>query len=187
MPRNADAGRAGCRVNAVLFVSDMKRRLSRSEWDQMKVAYASGAGLRELARNAEIPDRTVLARAKREGWTQQIQTAKATAAKSAPEEPTPFKSAAITMQQRGERYQQRIAGVSEKVLSHLESLKPAEILDRAREIELQDRWSRRNYGLDNQPPSGGPINIAFLANPSAVQIVAKPANDPKELKDAQSS
>jgi hypothetical protein len=40
-----------------------------------KTAYAAGIGLRELARNMEIPAGTVLARAKREGWTQQIAAA----------------------------------------------------------------------------------------------------------------
>jgi len=46
----------------------------------MKTAYASGIiGLREIARNMGIPEGTVLARAKREGWTREIQNAKALA------------------------------------------------------------------------------------------------------------
>ena len=49
-------------------------------WQQMKTAYASGIiGLREIARNMGIPEGTVLARAKREGWTREIQNAKALA------------------------------------------------------------------------------------------------------------
>ena len=50
--------------------------LSKETWEQIKTAYAAGIGLRELARNMEIPADTVLARAKREGWTQQIAAAK---------------------------------------------------------------------------------------------------------------
>jgi hypothetical protein len=46
-------------------------------WEQIKTAYASGLGLREIARNMGIPEGTVLARAKREGWTREIQNAKA--------------------------------------------------------------------------------------------------------------
>jgi len=135
------------------YFMPMTKRLSRHEWDQMKVAYASGVGLRELARNASIPSGTVLARGQRECWTQQIQTAKAVATKlKCSEEITPFESAAVAVQQRGEKYSERMAGISEKVVPHLESLEPADILDRAREIELHDRWSRRNYGLDSQPP-----------------------------------
>jgi hypothetical protein len=45
----------------------------------MKTAYASGIGLRELARNMGIPEGTVLARSQREGWTRQIQIAKSEA------------------------------------------------------------------------------------------------------------
>jgi hypothetical protein len=76
------------------------------------------------------------------------------------------------MQQRGEKYAERMAGISEKVMPHLESLEPADILDKAREIELHDRWSRRNYGLDNQPPSNGVVNLSILCNQSAVQVVS---------------
>ena len=47
-----------------------------STWAEIRTAYASGLGLRELARNMGIPAGTVLARSKREGWTQQIATAK---------------------------------------------------------------------------------------------------------------
>ena len=47
-------------------------RVSKDTWQQIKAAYAAGIGLREIARNMNIPEGTVLARAKREGWTQQI-------------------------------------------------------------------------------------------------------------------
>ena len=53
-----------------------KTRIPRELWGQIKTAYASGIGLRELARNMQVPAGTVLARAKREGWTQQIAAAK---------------------------------------------------------------------------------------------------------------
>jgi DNA invertase Pin-like site-specific DNA recombinase len=54
----------------------MRRTITNEIWEQIKTAYASGLGLREIARNTGIPRGTVLARAKREGWTQQIQNAK---------------------------------------------------------------------------------------------------------------
>jgi uncharacterized protein YjcR len=59
-----------------------RRRNSLERWEQIKTAYASGIGLREIARNLGIPEGTVLARAKREGWTQQIRSAAALAAPS---------------------------------------------------------------------------------------------------------
>ena|SRR5439155_18920132 len=54
-----------------------RRAISSETWQQIKTAYASGIGLREIARNMGIPEGTVLSRAKREGWTQQIESAKA--------------------------------------------------------------------------------------------------------------
>ena len=54
-----------------------RSRISSDRWEQIKTARASGIGLREIARSMGIPEGTVLARAKREGWTRQIQSAKA--------------------------------------------------------------------------------------------------------------
>ena len=61
----------------------VRSRVSADVWQQVKTAYASGIGLREIARNMSIPEGTVLARAKREGWTQQIQSIKALAKRKA--------------------------------------------------------------------------------------------------------
>jgi len=156
------------------------RRISALTWAEIRTAYASGIGLREIARNMGIPAGTVLARSKREGWTQQIAQAKLIerpelarelAKSDAINAITPMQSAAITMQERGQRYTERMAGVSEKLLPHLESMQPGAILDSARDIEQLDRVARRNYGLDNQPQIGGLINVAIMTNRAAVQVV----------------
>ena len=47
-------------------------RISRETWEQVKIAYAAGAGLREIARKMNTPEGTVLAHAQRKGWTRQI-------------------------------------------------------------------------------------------------------------------
>jgi hypothetical protein len=57
----------------------LRSRISSECWEQIKTARASGIGLREIARNMGIPEGTVLARAKREGWTRQIESSKALA------------------------------------------------------------------------------------------------------------
>lgn len=160
----------------------MNTRRSSAFWDQMKTAYAAGTGLRELARNADVPAGTVLARAKREGWTQQIATARLIdrpnlardlARPDTINAITPMQSAAVTMQQRGERYVERLAGISERVLPHLESMEPGEILGNARNFEQFDRVARRNFGLDSIPPSGGLINVNVLTNQAAIQVIPK--------------
>jgi len=80
----------------------MRNKISPEDWNQIKTAYASGLGLREIARNMNIPQGTVLARAKRGGWTQQIQAAKQALAltQSNAITPTPMQSIAALMQER---------------------------------------------------------------------------------------
>jgi hypothetical protein len=53
----------------------VRNRISSDIWEQIKTGYAAGINLREIARKMAIPEGTVLAHAKRHGWTQQIQVA----------------------------------------------------------------------------------------------------------------
>jgi hypothetical protein len=53
----------------------MRRKITQETWEQIKTGYAAGINLREIARKMNIPEGTVLAHAKRHGWTQQIQVA----------------------------------------------------------------------------------------------------------------
>ena len=105
-------------------------RLSNDTWQQIKAGYAAGIGLREIARNMNVPEGTVLARANREGWTQQIAAAKQAVALTQSNAITPRQcnQSRQWMQERGERYRDRIAEVSERVVSHIEAMCPDEIL-----------------------------------------------------------
>jgi len=158
----------------------MRRQISVETWEQIKTAFASGIGLRELARNMGIPAGTVLARSKREGWTQQVAWAKLIerpelardlAKSDAINAITPMQSAAITMHERAKRHVARMAGITDKVLPHLESMEPAEILDSARNLERFDYVARRNYRLENLPADTGPLSISLLGTHNAVQII----------------
>ena len=60
-----------------LATQTVRNRISADIWEQIKTAYAAGIGLREIARKMNIPEGTVLARAKREGWTREVNNAKA--------------------------------------------------------------------------------------------------------------
>src|SRR5215475_14014143 len=53
----------------------MRRKIPNETWEQIKTGHAAGVGLREIARKMNIPQGTVLAHAKRHGWSQQIQVA----------------------------------------------------------------------------------------------------------------
>lgn len=152
----------------------MRRAISSETWDQIKTAYAAGIGLREVARNMQLPAGTVLARAKREGWTRQVQIAKSVVQPQQSDAITPMQSAAVSMQQRGERYTERIAGISERVTGHIETMKPAKVLDSIHEVEKFDRMARRTYGLRDDRAPSGILAVNILTNHAAVQFVAEP-------------
>jgi hypothetical protein len=133
-------------------------------WEQIKTAHASGIGLREIARNMGIPEGTVLARAKRKGWTREIQNAKALAKRDDTSTAiTTFEAVSATMQQRGERHLGHMANIVEKTLPHVEALEPGAILDRIDDVETLDKIGRRTFGLsDGDAPGQVMINIALL-------------------------
>ncbi len=152
----------------------VRSRISAEQRDQIKTAYASGIGLREIARNMDIPEGTVLARAKREGWSQQIESAKALAKRedSAPAV-TATEAVAITMRQRGERHLGRMASVSERGVDHVETMQGSEILARVDQIEKLDKVARRTFGLSDSDSHGNNllVNVAILGiDPATVRV-----------------
>ena len=167
-------------------MATQRNKLPATVWEQAKIAFASGSiGLRELARNMNIPTGTMTARASREGWTKNIEAAKhATQGEQLlAATPTVLQSLAVSMQRRGERYVERMAGVAERVLPHLETLAPSEILDSARNVEMYDRVARRNYGLsDHQPPGTGVLNVNILTGQAAVHVIHKSAKRTSEVE-----
>ena len=137
----------------------VRSRVSSGLWEQIKTAYASGIGLREIARNMDIPAGTVLARAKREGWSQQRENAKALAKREeAAKAITPFEAASATMQQRGERHLGRMANIVEKAIPHVEAMEPSGILDRVDDVEKLDKVARRTFGISDDGSHG--VNVA---------------------------
>jgi hypothetical protein len=141
----------------------VRRTISKSTWAEIHTAYASGIGLREIARNMGISEGTVLAHAKRQGWTREIQNARALA-KREDTSPglTPVQAVALSMQQRGERHVERMAGVSERAVDHVETMDSPEILDSVDAIEKLDKVARRMFGLNDNPYSSFTLNVLNL-------------------------
>ena len=113
----------------------------------------------------KIPEGTVLARAKREGWSREIQSAKALAKREdAPLAVSPVEAVAMSMQQRGERHIERMAGVSERAVDHVETMPGREILASIDGIEKLDKVARRTFGLNDAEARGGQVlvNVALL-------------------------
>jgi len=130
----------------------IRSRISSERWEQIKTAHASGIGLREIARNMGIPENTVLSRAYREGWSREIQNAKALAKRENASAVRPVEAVAMTMQQRGERHVERMAGVSERGVDHIETMDGPQILKSVDEIEKLDKVARRTFGLKDDNP-----------------------------------
>jgi len=78
-------------------------RTSKETWEQVKIAYAAGAALRELACKMSIPEGTVLAHANRKGWTQQIQAARQEAKPTQSNAITPMQALATTLNERKDK------------------------------------------------------------------------------------
>jgi hypothetical protein len=79
-----------------------------------------------------------------------------------------LKPVAITMQQRGERHLERMAGVSERGVDHIETMDGPGILNSVDRIEKLDKVARRTFGLkDDNPYSGFSLNVL---NMGALQV-----------------
>ena len=142
----------------------MRRKITNELWEQIKTAVASGIGLREIARNMGISEGTVLSRAKREGRTQRIHSAKALAKRNDGVVATPIEAVAMSMQQRGERHVERLASVSERAVDHIETMNGPEILNSVDQIEKLDKVARRTFGLNDIPATGFTLNVLNLGD-----------------------
>ena len=159
----------------------MRQVIKKATWAEIRTAYASGIGLREIARNMGIAAGTILARAKREGWTREIQNAKAlTKREDTALTVTPIKAVAMSMQQRGERHIERMAGVSERGVDHIETMEGPEIINFVDQKEKLDKVARRTFGLDETGHGGNNVmvNVAILGiPPETVMAKIEPSDD----------
>ena len=142
----------------------VRRIITNATWAEIRTAYASGIGLREIARNMGIPEGTVLARSKRERWTREIQNAKALVKREdSAFVVTPVEAVAATLAERGQRHLKRIAGVSERGVDHIETMDGPEILNFVDQIEKLDKVARRTLGLkDDNPYSHFTLNTLTI-------------------------
>ena len=79
---------------------------------------------------------------------------------------------ACLMQERGERYRERIAGVSERAVGHIEAMCPDEILTRSAQFEKIDTIARRTFGLNEVASGQGSLTLSVLTNHAVVQVKA---------------
>ena len=68
----------------------------------------------------------------------------------------------MSKQRRGERHIERMAGVSERGVDHIETMNGPEILNSVDQIEKLDKVARRTFGLNDIPPSGFTLNTLTI-------------------------
>jgi hypothetical protein len=97
-----------------------------------------------------VSEGTVLARAKREGWSRQVNNAKALAKREDTAKAiTPFEAPSASMRQRGERHLGRMANIVEKTMPHVGAMEPDAILDRVDDVGKLDKVARRTFGISD--------------------------------------
>lgn len=137
-----------------------RTKLTPGQWGEIQTAYASGIGLREIARAMQIPAGTVLARAKREGWTRQIEQARAIApvthqapAISAPE------AAAGIMASLSEKSRLAAARATANALEHASSLPGNEALAASRNVKDSISAAATVHGWDGKETA---VSVSIL-------------------------
>jgi hypothetical protein len=70
----------------------------------------------------------------------------------------------MSMQKGGERHVERMAGISERDVNHVETMDGSEILNSVDEIEKLDKVARRTFGIADvkDDPVQWAVNIAIL-------------------------
>jgi hypothetical protein len=147
----------------------VRSRASAERWEQIKTAYASGIGLREIARNMNIPEGTVLARAKREGWSKQISDAKSLAKREETASVTPMEAVAVTLNERKDKTKLHLSRyaveASETAANHRQKLKIA------RQVKDVAAVADSVWPEENQEGPGLLVNVAILGiDPATVQV-----------------
>jgi hypothetical protein len=147
-----------------------RSRVSADIWQQVKTAYASGIGLREIARNMGIPEGTVLARAKRESWSKQISDAKSLAKRegTAPAL-TPMEAVALTLNERKDKTKLHLSRyaveASEKAANHRQKLKIA------RQVKDVAAVAGSVWPAEKHEGPNLLVNVAILdIDPTTVQV-----------------
>jgi hypothetical protein len=141
-----------------------RNRISSERWEQIKTAYASGLGLREIARSMHVSENTVLSRAHREEWSRQVNNAKALAKRDTSTALAPFEAASASMARRAERHLGCMADIVEKTVPHVQGMAPGEILGRIDDVEKLDKVARRTFGISDvkEDRTQWAVNIAIL-------------------------
>jgi hypothetical protein len=167
-----------------------RQRLTDATWRELKAAYFVGGELRALAREAGISENTVLHKAMRDGWTEQRRQAleKARQTRQEPIECSgqeePIQSLTISREGLLERHTANMMAISSRLSDYAAGLSPQTAFATVRQIDVADRLTRRQLGLDH--PAGVQINFAqaFWSEPAGDEAACAEDADSGSSEDA---
>lgn len=136
-------------------------KLSNEAWRDIKAAYLCGGGLRALAREAGIPENTILVRAHREKWSDQRQAALAKIMPMKSHE----ESLGISQGRLMERHLLNMMAVSQRLSNYAHALPDELAFDAVGKIDTMDRLARRQLGLDKPEAA---VQLNFWGNPDEI-------------------
>ena len=87
----------------------MSRAISKSTWDQIKIARAAGASYGELAEKTGIPKGTILAHAHRNGWTKDVALARPKGEGTTPPGPNITDAITAILHERGQETKMKMS------------------------------------------------------------------------------
>ena len=160
----------------------MRRLISKEVWQQIKTGYAAGIGLREIARNMHVPEGTVLARANREGWTQQIAAAKQASASSQSNAitPSPLQSIAAVMAELGGKTKIGFAKAAHKVARHCAAEDADVLMDKSQSARHWSAIAGTVHGWNNERSAGSSLNLNVLAGRGGRVLIGITSEDKTE-------
>ena len=147
-----------------------QRKISKGTWEQVKIAYAAGGGLREIARKMNISEGTVLAHANRKGWTQQIEAVKQETKSIQSNAITPFEALATTLNERKDRSRLHLSkyveDASERAAQSNGNLEIAGQVQKVAQVH-ESVWPQ-----EKEPPYS-PLNLQVLSQNTVISIGTK--------------
>lgn len=145
-----------------------RQRISEETWHDVRRAFLVGGELRDLARKFKLSENSVLSRASREGWTAQRKNALAKIRNGGVEGMAESSqgsehSIAIIREQLLDEHLLAMLVLSQRLSQHASSLPTEQAFDRVRNIDMMDKLTRRQLGLDG--PRSTSFNVAIAVGP----------------------
>lgn len=139
-----------------------RKHLSKDAWESIRLAYASGTTLADIARSTGVPEGTIYSMAKRKGWTQQITEARAIAPQQALASQA-VKSTADTLKEHSERAKLALAEASTRVAEDALALQGTALRKAGHDLRPWQQMAASVHGWDKPDPQAGRggVNIAI--------------------------